>query len=101
VNRRLSILVVALWLAGCAAVGPNYKLPPQAVVNAPAASGAFVSAKAVTAPDAPPDHWWKLFNDPVLDRLVESAIAANTDLRVADANLERAHALLDEARGGL
>jgi NodT family efflux transporter outer membrane factor (OMF) lipoprotein len=100
VSRRLATLVAALGLAGCTIVGPNYKLPSQAAVNAPTANGAFVSATAVTAAETPPDHWWKLFNDPVLDRLIGRALAANTDLRVADANLERAQALLGEARGG-
>lgn len=100
VSRHLATLLVALALAGCTTVGPNYKLPPEAVVNTPAANGAFVSGSAVTAAEAPPDHWWKLFNDPVLDRLIERALAANTDLRAADANLERAQALLGEARGG-
>lgn len=54
-----------------------------------------------------PDHWWKLFKNPVLDDLVRQALAANTDLRQAEANLERSYALLDargasrELQGGL
>ena len=70
------------------------------MVNAPTAKAAFISGTDVTAAEAPPDHWWKLFDDPILERLIEHALAANTDLRVADANLERAQALLGEARGG-
>ena len=96
--RRFAVLT-ALGLTGCTAAGPDYHLPERAAINAPAANGAFVSGAAVTAAQEPPDHWWKLFDDPVLDRLVEGALAANTDLRVADANLERAEALLAEAHG--
>src|SRR6202043_1452048 len=38
----------------------------------------------------PPANWWRLYEDPVLDTLVQQALAANTDLRVAAANLEAA-----------
>lgn len=87
-------------LAGCTTVGPDYHLPKQALVNAPTANGAFVGAqgqKAVTS-DPLPDHWWRLYNSPDLDRLVEQALAANTDLRVAEANLERSRALVQAVR---
>ena len=50
------------------------------------------------APEEPPAEWWKLFDSPVLDRLVTEALAANTDLRMAAANLERARAALSETR---
>jgi len=88
----------ACLLGGCAVVGPEYHLPETAMVNAPAASGPFLSA-GQSASSAPlPDQWWKLYDDPVLDGLVTQALAANIDLRVAQANLERSLALLD-ARG--
>jgi len=98
--KRLLAFSAALLTAGCAAVGPNYRVPEQAIVNAPAAQGAFLSGgDAVTA--APlPDHWWKLYDDPRLDGLIEQALAKNTDLRVAEANLERSSALLAEAQSG-
>ncbi len=86
--------VGALALGGCAA-GPAYVSPtPQAPAQA-----SFVGANdpAFTA-EAPPENWWRLFDSPVLDRLVEEALAANTDLRVAAANLEQARALLRETR---
>jgi GNAT superfamily N-acetyltransferase len=37
-----------------------------------------------------PDDWWHLYDDERLDALVHQALAANTDLRVAAANLEKA-----------
>ena len=86
----------ALALAGCA-VGPNYTSPaPQAPGQAPFVSGA---SPAFTQ-NQPPGRWWSLFNDPTLDRLVEQALTANTDLRVAAANLARSRALLRESRAG-
>ncbi len=101
-SRALGALAAAAlsMAAGCAAVGPNYALPAQAVINAPAAQGGFVGAQAQRAlADTPlPDHWWRLYQSPDLDRLVAEALAANTDLRVADANLQRSQALVKEAK---
>jgi NodT family efflux transporter outer membrane factor (OMF) lipoprotein len=87
-----------LALAACTTVGPNYKLPDEAKINAPAARGAFLGAasKAVSQ-DPVPAGWWKLYDDPVLNGLVQEALAANTDLRVAAANLARAQAIAGEA----
>jgi NodT family efflux transporter outer membrane factor (OMF) lipoprotein len=100
VRKQLTPVVLTALLAGCATVGPNYHLPERAVVNLPAAQAPFVSGGSLAAAQEPPDHWWKLFNNPTLDTLIERALAANTDLRVAEANLERSQALVAEARGG-
>jgi NodT family efflux transporter outer membrane factor (OMF) lipoprotein len=37
--------------------------------------------------------WWKTFNDPMLDSLVERAVKANHDLRIAEGRLREARAL--------
>jgi NodT family efflux transporter outer membrane factor (OMF) lipoprotein len=96
--RKLIAAGMLIALAACAEVGPDYKTPAGAIVNAPEANGAFV-AGGTAASDAPlPDHWWRLFNDPVLDDLVEKALARNVDLKAAQANLERSDALLAEVR---
>ncbi|WP_404478248.1 efflux transporter outer membrane subunit [Novosphingobium sp. BL-52-GroH] len=79
-------LLAATALSACA-VGPDHVAPaPPASAMAP-----FVgvqSAEVTTA--APDDHWWRLYHDPVLDSLVADALAANTDVRVALARIERA-----------
>ena len=101
VTRRGLFAAAALaTLCGCAPVGPDYKLPDEALVNSPAAQGAFVAVNADVTEVAPPDHWWKLFDDPRLDGLIEKALASNIDLRIAQANLERSDALLEEVRTG-
>jgi len=86
-------------LTGCT-VGPDYKLPNEALVNGAAEKGAFANAKGQSglAIASVPDDWWKLYDDARLDTLIHAAIAANTDLRAAAANLERSRALLEEAR---
>ncbi|EZP84510.1 Outer membrane multidrug efflux protein [Novosphingobium resinovorum] len=96
--RFLCSAALALALSACATAGPDYHPPENAVSNAPAAQGTFNSAKGAAFSQEPlPDHWWKLYDDPRLDALVEQALAANTDLRAADANLDRARAVLREA----
>ncbi|WP_136162197.1 efflux transporter outer membrane subunit [Sphingomonas flavalba] len=83
----------ALALAACAA-GPDYVAPAPP----PAAAGAFTAAGPdVTTAEAGAGPWWKLYDDPVLDGLVADALAANTDIRVAVARLDRARAALREA----
>lgn len=84
----------ALALAGCT-VGPDYVRP----VTPTSASTPFIgSASPVVSTADANDRWWQLYNDPVLDSLIADALAANTDIRVAVARLERARAGLRGAR---
>src|SRR3954468_13266431 len=96
VMRKLSIAASALALAACAS-GPNYVRKP---VSASAAAP-FVMAQgsAVVSDAQPAGNWWRLYDDPVLNNLVEEALAANTDVRVAVARLAKARARLREERG--
>jgi NodT family efflux transporter outer membrane factor (OMF) lipoprotein len=96
--RVAAALAAVLGLAACT-VGPRYTVPKAALVHAPTANGAFVgAANPAFAPAPPPDGWWRLYQDPRLDALIAKAFAANTDLRVAEANLEHSRALLQEVR---
>lgn len=92
--RVISSLSGALLLSACA-VGPDYVapagLPPAQTTLQEATDSILVTDGAL------PDRWWQLFNDPVLDRLVQKALAHNTDVRIASANLQRARALLSQA----
>lgn len=82
--------LAALALAGCG-VGPDYVAP----IPAPPTQGAFVSQPvAVTGDAAIAGRWWRLYDDPVLDRLVEDALANNKDVAVAMANIAKARASL-------
>jgi NodT family efflux transporter outer membrane factor (OMF) lipoprotein len=86
-----------LILSGCAAVGPNYHVPASAAAKAPAAQGAFQEVGQGAQSDPLPPRWWHLYEDPALDALEEQALAANTDLRIAGANLARARAVVSAA----
>jgi NodT family efflux transporter outer membrane factor (OMF) lipoprotein len=91
----LTLATTALLLAGCAKVGPNFAqpAPPQG------SASRFVAGDRPVFVTAPlPDDWWRLYEDPTLDRYVNEALAANRDLGVAAANLARTRAVLREVR---
>ena len=87
----------ALALAGCA-IGPRFHEP-----STPASGqGGFVSASGdAFSGGPPPPDWWRLYRDPVLDRLVQEALTNNADLQAAAANLAKARGALEQARAGL
>lgn len=69
------------------------------VIDNPATQGAFREGDAGVSRDDLPARWWHLYDDPVLDMLEEKALAANTDLRIAQASLMRARAATAAAEG--
>jgi len=102
--RALVLSPFVLALAGCFTVGPDYSVPKDAVVNAPFTNAPLdgASGQSTISAGPVPTHWWRLYDDPVLDDLVQQAMASNTDLRVAAANLGRSRAALGvaQAQGG-
>ncbi|MGA0604017.1 efflux transporter outer membrane subunit [Caulobacter sp. KR2-114] len=94
--RLCAIAAGALAVSACA-VGPRYQAPSTPAT----ASQPFVSTQAGVAEDQPlPANWWRLYQDPVLDGLVQQALAENQDLKVAASNLAYAQALVEEAKAG-
>lgn len=55
----------------------------------------------ISTEDAVDIGWWKQFNDPVLDQLIDQALANNQDLKVAMARVEQFQANLNIARSKL
>lgn len=88
--RGFVALAIALLLAGCT-VGPNYQRP---AVQLPAE---FRYAEK-NAQQTANIEWWKQFQDPVLDALISEALANNRNIKIAVANIERAAAVLTQAR---
>src|SRR5437773_769866 len=87
------LLMLALVVSGCT-MGPDYTRPP---VDAPAAFRFEPKAVAETANTA----WWKQFNDPVLDQLIDTALGNNLNVKVAAANVEQAAGVFTQTRSGL
>jgi len=96
--RRLTLSACTLSLAACQTVGPDYQVPDDAALNRSDLQGTL-AAGAHTVVSAPvPADWWKLYHDPRLDQLVRDAMASNTDLRVAAANIARSRAQVEQAQ---
>lgn len=90
-KQLASVSMVALVLAGCSvgpAVGPEYKAP---LLGLPLGWLGLGGSEALLADGgdakAMPMDWWKAFNDPKLDALMQQALERNGDLRVAQARV--------------
>jgi multidrug efflux system outer membrane protein len=92
VSKKLSVLAVSAVLAACA-VGPDYKQPE---VKSPDQFVGTDPAQFATA-DVEGD-FWKAFNDEQLNSLIEEALTANHDIRIATASLREARAIRGESR---
>ena len=82
---------LATLLLGCAAVGPDYVRPE---VDTPQAWRVDYQQAAGMAHT----RWWAQFRDPVLDRLIETALRENYDVRIAAARIEQFLGQLRTAR---
>ena len=83
----------AALLAGCT-MGPDYVRPK---VDAPAA----FRFEPATAAESANTAWWKQFGDPVLDQLIDTALANNLNIKIAAANVEQALAVITQTRSAL
>jgi len=90
--KQLTMLIAAASLAACA-IGPDYVRPKTQV------AGEFHGAQEATyKAGAPVVEFWRTFDDPVLTLLIDDALRANTDLRVAVARLDQARAITRQSR---
>ena len=81
--------LVLLVAAGCASMDG---LNTQAKVNEPASlkAGQSLADARVSSEAWPQGDWWKRFNDPQLDRLMDEALTGSPTLRVAQARARKA-----------
>ena len=92
---RLLLLFILSNLISCALVGPDYKRPE---VNLPNTYHQEVNKENI-ATDL--NHWWKLYQDPYLDDLMDKALNKNVDINAAIARLEEADAYLKQVGAAL
>jgi NodT family efflux transporter outer membrane factor (OMF) lipoprotein len=86
-HPSLSILACAA-MAACT-VGPTYHRPDEP--TPPAFTEAAAMPRA-PIPAADPDlaGWWRTFNDPILDDLIQRGLAGNPDLLAAESRVREA-----------
>jgi NodT family efflux transporter outer membrane factor (OMF) lipoprotein len=92
----LSAVLSTVLSSGCM-VGPDYRVPETRVNDA----WIEESGQAVNRDTAIDAAWWKVFDDPVLVRLVEDAYRNNLDLRVAGVRVLQAMAQRNVMWGNL
>lgn len=94
-TRAMVMFLTATALAGCV-VGPDYSRP---LLSLPASWGNAKQAK----PSQPPElaEWWRRLNDPLLNELIEDAVAGNLDVAASKAKIREARASYRQAVGTL
>lgn len=88
--RSLSLLGTGVLLAACAATPPK----PEISLSTTYTAGASSAARS-------PADWWTTFNDPILDRLIASALDSNHDVRLALSRVQMARAGVSASTGRL
>jgi multidrug efflux system outer membrane protein len=90
--KPIGASLVAAWLLAACTTAPTMRLyqPPLAAQ--------FANAEA--SAQEPVAQFWRGFHDADLDQLVDAALVANADLRIAAANLSEARALARSADAG-
>ncbi|MHC5108933.1 MAG: efflux transporter outer membrane subunit [Planctomycetota bacterium] len=77
-NPVFGLLLVLLGNTGCL-VGPNYRPPPVQVAD----EWLELEDPRIIGEPADMSAWWTVFNDPVLDELIQTAFEQNLTLRAA------------------
>ncbi|WP_420140555.1 efflux transporter outer membrane subunit [Sphingomonas sp.] len=92
---RLMVIGALLPLAACA---PDLGSKPAPRTAASLAASRSLPSEAGAWPG---DGWWKRYNDPQLDRLIEEGLAGAPDIAAAAARLARAEGVVRAAGGRL
>jgi NodT family efflux transporter outer membrane factor (OMF) lipoprotein len=94
--RNAFIGLIGAALSACAAVGPDYIEPELSV---PDAWHMRIVQQVQQGPDATLQTWWTVFDDPVLNELIDRARLGNLDLRTAASRVAAARSGLAITRG--
>lgn len=92
--RAFTTLIFALLLGGCM-VGPNYQRP---AIDAPDSYRADSQSAIASAESLGDEKWWEVFQDPILQELIRTALEQNYDLRIAASRVLQAQAQLGVTR---
>jgi multidrug efflux system outer membrane protein len=100
-NLSLFLGIVVFLLGGCT-LAPKYTRPASPVPADWPAGAAYSETKtASSAPEVPALPWREFITDERLQKIIETALNNNRDLRIAALNVERARALYGIQRAEL
>ncbi len=91
-RTQISLLLTSALLSACA-VGPDFKAPTPALPEHWHDTAATTETLEQT--------WWKQFHDPLLDELVERALANNADMQLAMLRVAQSRVLRKADAGSL
>lgn len=94
-GRRLALVTLSAFLFSACMVGPDF-VKPDVPVEQEWLQQRDARIKSETADTA---NWWTLFNDPVLNNLVQTAREQNLDLHVAVLRIIESRARLGIVKG--
>jgi multidrug efflux system outer membrane protein len=94
--RGIIAALVVLTQQGCTTVGPDYQTP---VIDTPDVWTEAIAQQVARGPHASLQNWWTVFEDPLLDKLIERARKANLNLKIAVSRVGESRAILAIARG--
>ena len=95
-KRLLIILAACLFQFGCTTLGPDFSKPESPIVEDWMAGNPAIKRDAVALSD-----WWTVFNDPILNDLVEESFQQNLSLQITGLRILEARAQLGFAIGNL
>ena len=90
-------VAMVLIMSGCTMVGPDFVKPEAPLRD----DWTEIQAPGLRAGQTDYSNWWRVFNDPVLDNLVEKAYQQNLSLQIAGIRIYEARAQLGIAVGHL
>lgn len=97
IKKAMISIISILTLAGCSLHKPN-SIEPS--VEMPSHfNGTAEMATTASRDQMNQEAWWKVFNDPVLDKYVEQVLENNLSVKQAYARLDQMNALLTQAGG--
>ena len=97
-TRAVSLGLAVLLLGGCM-VGPDYKKPSVPMTAAFKETDGWKVAQP--SDHLPKGRWWEIFDDRELHALAEEVSAANQNLKIAEARLREARAMVRFNRAAL
>ena len=92
----VSLTTLIMIMSGCA-VGPDYKIPETMLSQD--YEWIDIDAPGINSESADLAQWWTVFNDPVLNSLIDEAYQQNLSLRIAGLRILEARANLGIAIG--
>jgi NodT family efflux transporter outer membrane factor (OMF) lipoprotein len=90
----LPFVLMSVLLSSCAVVGPDYQQPDIEWLQQWQPTAYAYHSKQKNTDSLDIQFWWEIFNDPLLNRLIEKAKQQNYSLKIAGLKVFESRALL-------